>query len=105
MACAAPTHAISTTDPVSFGYGGWNDRYPGVLDEVLIYNRALNSDEIAGLASLGTGRPLDTDGDGIPDYLEDRNGDGTTDDGETDWQTSNSGVSGAGGLQVFTPFK
>src|SRR5687768_6535740 len=26
---AAPT----TTDPVTFGYSGWNDRYPGVLDE------------------------------------------------------------------------
>ena len=98
---AAPT----TTDPVTFGYSGWNDHYPGVLDEVLIYNRALSADEIAILALLSPGRPRDTDGDEIPDYLEDRNGDGTTDDGETDWQTSNSGVSGAGGLQVFTPFK
>src|SRR6266478_7839375 len=98
---AAPT----TTDPVTFGYSGWNDHYPGVLDEVLIYNRALSADEIVILALLSPGRPRDTDGDEIPDYLEDRNGDGTTDDGETDWQTSNSGVSGAGGLQVFTPFK
>ena len=32
---------------------------------------------------------IDTDGDGIPDYLEDRNGNGTVDSGETDWQNSN----------------
>ena len=98
---AAPT----TTDPVTFGYSGWNDHYPGVLDEVRIYNRGLTADEIAGLASSANGRPWDSDHDGLPDYFEDRNGNGTTDDGETDWQTSNSGISGAGGLQVFTPFK
>ena len=35
-----------------------------------------------------TGLPLDYDGDGIPDYLEDRNGNGTPDSGETDWQSA-----------------
>ena len=81
---AAPT----TTDPVTFGYGGWNDRYPGVLDDVRIYNRALAADEIAGLAALGNGRPWDTDGDGLADYLEDSNGNGAVDSGETDWQSA-----------------
>jgi len=47
----------------------------------------------------------DTDGDGLPDYLEDRNGNGSPDVGETDWTISNSGVAGTGGLQVFTPLK
>jgi hypothetical protein len=28
----------------------------------------------------------DTDRDGLPDYLEDRNGNGSADSGETDWQ-------------------
>ncbi len=51
------------------------------------------------------GIPLDSDGDGIPDYLEDRNGNGGCDSTETDWQSSNSGMSGAAGLQVFTPLK
>ena len=52
------------------------------------------------------GNPIDTDGDGIPDYVEDRNGNGTYDSGsEIDWQTSNSGISGGSGLQVFTPVK
>ena len=35
-----------------------------------------------------TGVPVDTDGDGIPDYLEDANGNGTVDSGETDWQSA-----------------
>jgi len=59
------------------------------------------------LAVDANGNPIDTDGDGLPDYLEDRNGNGSYDSGsgETDWQTSNSGISGAAGLQVFTPLK
>ena len=49
----------------------------------------------------------DSDGDGIPDYSEDHNGNGTYDSGsgETDWQNSNSGAGGASGLVVFTPLK
>jgi hypothetical protein len=35
------------------------------------------------------GNPLDTDGDGVPDYIEDANGNGTVDSGETDWQNAN----------------
>ena len=31
------------------------------------------------------GNPLDSNGDGIPDYLEDANGDGLWDNGETNW--------------------
>jgi hypothetical protein len=34
------------------------------------------------------GIPIDTDGDGIPDYLEDANGNGSVDSGETDWQNA-----------------
>ncbi len=32
-----------------------------------------------------SGNPLDYDADGFPDYLEDRNGNGTVDSGETSW--------------------
>jgi len=31
------------------------------------------------------GLPVDTDSDGVPDYLEDLNGNGSVDSGETDW--------------------
>jgi len=34
------------------------------------------------------GNPLDYDSDGLPDYSEDRNGNGAVDSGETDWQTA-----------------
>jgi len=34
------------------------------------------------------GQPIDTDGDGIPDYQEDANGNGTVTSGETDWQNA-----------------
>ncbi len=55
----------------------------------------------------GSSVPVDTDGDGFPDYFEDRNGNGTYDSGsgETDWQTSNNGLTGVPGLQTFTPLK
>jgi len=53
----------------------------------------------------GNGNPIDTDGDGFPDYYEDTDGDGVFDTGETDWQTSNSGMSGSSALSVFTPLK
>jgi hypothetical protein len=34
------------------------------------------------------GLPLDSDGDGVPDYLEDANGNGTVDSGESDWESA-----------------
>jgi hypothetical protein len=53
------------------------------------------------------GVALDGDGDGIPDYLEDSDGDGIFDSGETDWQTYNSknGLGSAPALVVFTPLR
>jgi hypothetical protein len=40
------------------------------------------------VAVNGSGQPVDTDGDGTPDYLEDANGNGGVDSGETDWQSA-----------------
>ena len=52
---------------------------------------------------------IDTDGDGVPDYLEDANGNSAFDPsaGETDWQAYNSrfGVGGGPGLVLFTPLR
>jgi len=38
------------------------------------------------IAANSAGLPLDTDGDGIPDYVEDANGNGAVDANETDWR-------------------
>jgi len=55
------------------------------------------------VATDGSGRPLDQDGDGVPDYLEDFNGNGEVDSGETSGSVYNSLNSIAiGDLQVFT---
>jgi len=42
------------------------------------------------------GNPVDSDQDGIPDYLEDFNSNGVVDSGETDWQSAADW-----GLRVF----
>ena len=47
----------------------------------------------------------DIHGDGLPDYVEDRDGDGTVDTGESNWQQSENGTTGTAGLQVFTPLE
>lgn len=51
------------------------------------------------------GNPLDTNGDGIPDYLEDSNGNGVWDPGIDlgDWKNTSPDTSGAINLQVYTP--
>ncbi len=52
----------------------------------------------------GNGKPIDTDGDNVPDYLEDANGNGDTDD-QHNWLDSENGTTDTIGLQVFTPWK
>jgi hypothetical protein len=53
------------------------------------------------------GNPFDDDGDGVPSVTEDRNGNGNAADDPTSWLIYNSpnGLTGATGLQVFTPLK
>jgi hypothetical protein len=59
------------------------------------------------VASDVNGFAIDTDGDGVPDYLEDVNGNGNGSDDPSSWQvyTSLNGLVGGSGLQVFTPLK
>jgi len=52
-----------------------------------------------------TGLLADYDGDGLPDYSEDANGNGQMDAGESNWQTSINGLTSASPLDVFTPLK
>jgi hypothetical protein len=40
------------------------------------------------VATDSNGQPIDTDADGTPDYLEDANGNGAVDSGETDWNSA-----------------
>jgi hypothetical protein len=53
-------------------------------------------------ATDSTGRLQDHDADGIPSVLEDANGNGAADTGETDWQNSENGTTSVAGLVVFT---
>ncbi len=57
--------------------------------------------------STSTGLPVDTDGDGFFDVMEDRNGDAATtpSSGESDFNVSESGLGGSAPLLVFTPLK
>jgi|GEM_PF-4324450 len=70
--------------------------------------------EATNIVSLGfhyialdnNGNPLDTNGDGIPDFIQDVNGNGITDGSETSWIISSyNGLSSSLGLSVFTPLK
>jgi hypothetical protein len=57
-------------------------------------NQAVEADSIVDIgyhyvATDQYGNPLDTNGNGIPDYLEDANGDGIYDSGDlSDWQNN-----------------
>ena len=44
----------TSSDPVTFGYAGYHHHFGGSLDDVRIYNRVLNTSEIAGLAGSTT---------------------------------------------------
>ena len=67
--------------------------------------------DYSGKVTPGPLRLYDGDGDGIPDYQENRSGSGSYDpspgSGETDWQTYNSllGIGSGPGLKVFTPLR
>ena len=59
------------------------------------------------VATDANGKPVDTDGDGLPDYLEDANGNGLFDEGDlSNWGISQfNGLSTGNNLSVFTPLK
>jgi hypothetical protein len=84
----------------------------GLYHYTVKYTQTKEGAEASQRADIGfhyvacsSGLPIDTDGDGLADYFEDRNGNGTVDSGETDWQQSENGTTGVPGLQVFPPFE
>jgi hypothetical protein len=96
----------ATADASMGSSATWGLPLNGSLDDLHVYSRALSSTEIASLAN-GAVFAGDTDGDGIPDYLEDANGNGNGADDPTSWQSYNSlnGLTSGNGLRVFTPLK
>ncbi|HMJ67106.1 MAG TPA: hypothetical protein VK615_17310, partial [Candidatus Binatia bacterium] len=102
------------TNSLFVNVGSTNANYVGMYHYTVFTNSLLSAKETNSFVDLGfhyvattNGVPFDVDGDGLPDYLEDLNGNGTFDAGETDWTSYNSlnGLSGTPGLQVFTPLK
>jgi hypothetical protein len=109
-------NAGSTTADVVGEYGNWNGPVniqivTGLYHYTTQTNQMIEGDSVVDIgfhyvALDAYGNPLDTNGDGIPDYLEDANGNGIFDAGDLgDWQISPFGLGGANDLQVFTPLK
>jgi hypothetical protein len=77
-----------------------------------LYHYTTRGDQVKDLAAVdlgfhyvavdSDGIPLDSDGDGIPDYLEDRNGNGVADSDESAW---NSAMNNSTGLVLYTPLQ
>jgi len=48
------------SDPVTFGYAGFHTSFPGRLDDIRLFNRALSDADIAALAAGSEGAPAPT---------------------------------------------
>jgi hypothetical protein len=77
--------------------------YTTQLSEVIESNSVVDIG-LHYVAADGNGYPLDTNGDGIPDYLEDPNGNGLVDGNEMDWMDYMPPLTGTS-IQVYTPLK
>jgi len=79
------TNLVDAGSVTNAGFKGlyW---YASTTNQVLDSATRLN----IGLHYVATtnGVPIDTDGDGTPNYLEDANGNGILDSGETDWNSA-----------------
>jgi hypothetical protein len=73
--------AATSTHPFTLAYAGYHTFFPGTLDDVRLYHRALSAAEVP---QLHRGVPRDSDGDGLADWEEDANGNGLVNPGETD---------------------
>ena len=83
----------------------------GLFHHVIATNLVPNGTNLVGigfhyLRTTTAGVPLDTDGDGIPDWMEDVNGDGSASGDPSSWTsyTSANGIV-TGGLSLFSPLK
>ena len=88
-----PTNGSSTSLTNLFDAGSRNATNAGLYHFTVRIDLAKETNSTVDIgnhyvATDANGNPIDNDGDGIPDYLEDRNGNGSVDSGETDWQSA-----------------
>lgn len=101
---------LPTNSPL-INAGSTNANLIGLYHFTTQTNQIVEGDSIVDIgyhyvATDGYGNPLDSNGDGIPDYLEDANGNGLFDAGDLgEWQISPYGLNSGNALQVFTPLK
>ncbi len=83
------SYYLPTNSPV-IDKGNTNANYLGLYHFTTQTNQIPETNSIVDIgyhyvATDTNGNPLDSNGDGVPDYLEDGNGDGVVDNGETNW--------------------
>jgi hypothetical protein len=95
---AGPMNGIPKTDSsaLSFAYAGEGRYLYGILDDIFLHDRALHPGEVTALLH---GHAADSDGEGLADYLEDRDGNGSHDVGESNFTDPDTDYDGANDAQ------
>jgi hypothetical protein len=94
-------HFYVPTNTALFNNGGRNATNAGLYHFTMLTNSVKETNTTVDIgfhyaATDANGTPLDYDGDGVPDYWEDWNGNGGVDSGETDWLNASDP-----GLKIF----
>jgi hypothetical protein len=79
-----------TSHSVLFNSGSQNATNAGLYHFTTVTNQTREISSVVEIgfhyvAVISSCQPIDTDDDGLPDYFEDTNGNGSADSGETDW--------------------
>jgi len=79
-----------STNSVFIDVGSTNANYLGLYHYTVLTSNVKETNSVVDCGfhyvATSNGAPIDTDSDSVPDYLEDANGNGSVDSGETDWQ-------------------
>jgi len=110
-----PYYYPTTGSPGTLGHlssipGSRSVEAAGLAHHTIHANQAKDADSVQigfhyVALDTATGKPKDTDGDGVPDFLEDPNGNNLADPGETSFLLPQSQLMGNSGLVVFTPLE
>jgi len=84
-----------TSQAPLFDGGGLNATNVGLWNFTTMTNQLKETNSVVDIgyhsvALATSGLPIDTDADGLPDYQEDRDGNGAKDTGESDWQSADT---------------